>query len=120
MDEKKFICIMCPLGCEVTVKADDKGGITEILGNKCEKGAVYAKEEYSSPKRVLTSTVGVSAQFTSRLPIRTSGPIPVDRIFDAMNIIHGTKLDKLVASGKVIIKDLLGLGVDVIATKDML
>lgn len=119
MNENKFVCIMCPLGCEVTVKSDEARNIVEVLGNQCEKGAKYVREEFVAPKRVLTTTVAVEGANMGRLPVRTSGYIPKDKQVECAGEIAKVRISKLVKSGDVIIKDLMGLGVDVIATKDL-
>jgi len=119
LTERKFICIMCPIGCEVTVKADEKGNIIEILGNKCEKGDVYAREEFTSPKRFLTSTVAIEGASISRLPVRISSPIPKDKMLDCMREIQKAKIKAPVKLGDKIIENILGLEVDVIASRDL-
>jgi CxxC motif-containing protein len=119
MTENKFICIMCPLGCEVTVHSDSKGDIKEILGNKCEKGAAYVKEEFTSPRRVLTTTITMAADQLGRLPVKTSAPIPKDKLLECMAVIGKLKLSSMVKAGDIIVHDILELGVDVIATKDL-
>ena len=119
ISEKKFICIMCPLGCEVTVKSDERGNILEILGNKCAKGEPYARDEFTKPMRVLTSTIKIEGALFPRLPVRTSDLIPKDKIFDCMKEISKTKVKSGVKLGNVIIKNVLGLQVDVIATRDL-
>jgi CxxC motif-containing protein len=53
-------CIMCPLGCEMTVTVED-GAVTDVKGNTCPRGAQYAKDEVTAPKRMLTSTVAIAA-----------------------------------------------------------
>ncbi len=119
INEKKFTCIMCPLGCEVTVSSDANGEIKEIVGNTCAKGETYVREEFSHPKRVLTSTVAIEGAQFSRLPVKTSDLIPKDKIFDCMNEIMKAKVDAPVKLGDKIISNLLGLGVDVVATRDL-
>ncbi|MFC1767837.1 DUF1667 domain-containing protein [Candidatus Margulisiibacteriota bacterium] len=119
INKKEFICIMCPLGCAITVKTDDSGGITEIIGSKCPKGEKYIKDEITRPMRVLTSTVHVDGGSFSRLPVRTSGLIPKDKIFDCMKEIYKLKAKAPVKTGNILVKDILGLGVDIIATRDL-
>ena len=119
LNEKKFICIMCPLGCLITVKADDNGDIKEILGSSCKKGKQYAKDEFTRPMRVLTSTVAIEGAPFSRLPLRTAGFIPKDRMLDCMKEIQKIKVKAPVKIGDVIIRDVLGLKVDVTATRDL-
>jgi CxxC motif-containing protein len=117
--ERKFTCIMCPLGCTVTVKADDSGNIFEIIGSRCLKGEKYIRDEFSAPKRVLTSTVAIDGAKFGRLPVRTSDFIPKDRIFDLMKEIQKIKAKAPIKIGDVILKNILGLGVDIVATRDL-
>jgi CxxC motif-containing protein len=117
--EKKYTCIMCPLGCEVTVKADETGKITEVLGNKCAKGEKYARDEATHPVRFLTSTVAIDGAAHARLPVRTSAAIPKDRMFDCMNEIRKIKVKAPVKIGDKVIENILGLGVDVVATRNL-
>lgn len=119
VNEKQFTCIMCPLGCSVTVKTDDKGGIVEVLGNKCKKGDKYARDEYTQPMRVLTSTVSIEGAPLTRLPVRTTGPIPKDKLLPCMHEVMIAKAVAPVKMGDKLIENLLGLGVDLIATRDL-
>ncbi len=117
ISEKKFTCIMCPLGCAVTVKHDDKGGIVEVLGASCKKGEAYAKDEFTKPMRVLTSTIAIKGAQFARLPVRTSGVIPKDRIFDCMKEIQKIRVKAPVKLGDKVIGNILDLKVDIIATR---
>ena len=110
---------MCPLGCEVTVKSDESGQITEILGNSCKKGETYARDEFTEPMRGLTSTVAVEGARFARLPVRTSDLIPKDRIFDCMKEIQKIRVKAPVKLGDKMIENILGLGVDIVATRDL-
>ncbi|GHT76886.1 hypothetical protein FACS1894124_8770 [Spirochaetia bacterium] len=54
-------CITCPIGCALTAEVGPGGsdsGIT-VTGNRCPRGAAYAKEEILAPKRVVTATCGI-------------------------------------------------------------
>ena len=119
INERKLTCIMCPLGCEVTVKADESGRIIEVIGSKCAKGEKYAQAEYMAPMRVLTTTVAIEGAEIRRLPVRTSDYIPKAKIFDCMKEIGKIKVKAPVKIGDVVIENMLGLSVDVIATRDL-
>jgi CxxC motif-containing protein len=119
INEKKFICIICPIGCAVIVKADPGGNIIEVLGNKCKKGDKYAREEFTMPMRVLTSTVAIEGAAISRLPVRTSNVIPKDKLSDCMKEIQKFKARAPVKCGDKLIENILGLEVDVIATRNL-
>lgn len=111
---KELICIICPRGCHL--KVDDEFNVT---GNSCPRGAVYAKNELTHPTRTLTSTVRIMSLKEVRLPVKSNVPLPKERIFDAMEVVNKTFVKAPIKIGDVVIKDILGLGVDIVATKDI-
>ena len=54
-EERKFICVTCPVGCGLSVALED-GEIVGIEGNSCPRGESYARTEVSDPRRVFAST----------------------------------------------------------------
>jgi CxxC motif-containing protein len=115
---KKMVCIECPQGCVLTVDTDTKPiGIT---GNKCPKGIKYAIFEIESPERLLTSSVLTEGLVLKMVPVRTDKPIPKKDLFRAMEEIKKIRLKKTVTVGDIVIKDLLGLGINLVATRDCL
>ena len=113
---KNLICIVCPKGCHLQV--DDEHGYT-VTGNSCPRGAEYGKTELLHPTRVLTSTVRVDGGLHRRLPVKTTAPIPKELLFQAMEALNGVTLTAPVTVGQVVIANLLGTGVDVVATREM-
>jgi len=118
--EKELICILCPLGCKMQVseKPDQPGELT-IRNIQCRKGKEYAVEEYKNPTRTLTSTVAIHNTVLPRLPVKTSKALPKELVYRAMEEINKVELDGPVRMGDVIIKDLLGTGIDVVATRSL-
>lgn len=114
---RKITCIECPVGCQLEI--DEEGGhVIKITGNKCEKGVSYATQEIENPMRVLTSTVLARGLGMKMVPVRTDKPIPKDKLFAAIQEIRKIRLDHPVKAGEVIAKDLLGLGADLVATRE--
>lgn len=111
---KELICIVCPRGCHISV--DENMNIT---GNTCPRGKEYAINEMTHPTRMITSTVVIDGMELKRLPVMTSAPIPKDRIFDVMEEINKARAKAPVKIKDVIIKDVLGLGVDIVATRNI-
>ena len=80
----------------------------------------YAVSEMTAPKRTICSTVRTAFPDAPVLPVRVSADIPKDRIFDVMDAIRAVTVTERIARGDVVIPDVLGLGVDVIATSSLL
>ncbi len=110
--EKEMICICCPRGCHLLYKDG------EISGFSCLRGKEYGLQEAVAPKRVVTSTFKVNSSKINVLPCKTSGPIPKEKIFLVMDEINKISVDLPIKMNQVLIKDVLSLGVDIIATKE--
>ncbi|MDD6012046.1 MAG: DUF1667 domain-containing protein [Oscillospiraceae bacterium] len=115
---KELVCIVCPRGC--TMQIEGEGEQIKVSGNFCKRGAEFALSEMTEPKRTICTTVKTVFAEEPVLPVRVSRDIPKDRIFDVMAEINKVTVKKKVKRGETIIKDVLGLGVDVIATSGIL
>ena len=113
----EFTCIVCPVGCALTVEKQD--GQWTVGGNICPKGRDFAIAEATHPTRTLCTTVKTADPAKPRLPVRTDGEIPLHMIYDVMGAINGIEVREKVDMGDVIIPDVLGTGVDIIATANM-
>jgi len=69
------------------------------------------------PCRVVTTTVRVRGGEIPRLPVRTSRPFPKDRIFELMGFLHSLEVEAPVTRGEVILRNLLGEDIDLVATR---
>lgn len=118
MSEKmrEFTCISCPLGCQLTVTVDE-GRVTKVEGSTCRRGERYAEQEALHPVRMVTSLVDVAG---CDMPVscKTCEAISKGTIDDCLRTLRGIELQPPVHRGDVIVKDICGTGVDVIATKD--
>ena len=115
---KKLVCIVCPNSCELEITADETG--ISVSGNKCKRGVQFATDEMTAPKRTISSVVRTAFPSVPVLPVRVSAEIPKERIFDVMQEINHVTLRKRVRRGEAVIENVLSLGVDVIATSDVL
>ena len=115
---KQLVCIGCPRGCRLAV--EENRGEFIVTGNTCPRGKAFAISEMTEPKRTICSTVKTVFPGCPVLPVRVSDDIPKDRIFDVMREINAVVLTERIGRGDVIIENVLGLGVDVISTSDLL
>ena len=118
MKTDELICIGCPMGCMLSVVTADDGTMT-VSGNTCIKGEIYAKKELTNPTRIVTSSVKAEGGNHPVVSVKTESDIPKDKIFDCMREINAVKISAPVAIGDVVIRDVAGTGVNVIATKNI-
>jgi len=111
--KRELICIACPLGCALSVELDGKNVIS-VEGNTCPRGKEYAISECTSPVRTVTTTM--KCENGDLVSVKTSKPIPKDKMLDAMNIINKSVAKLPIAVGDVLINDLFGS--DVVATME--
>ncbi|MBR5152077.1 MAG: DUF1667 domain-containing protein [Clostridia bacterium] len=111
--KRELTCIICPLGCSLVAELED-GQVTAVKGNTCPRGAVYAREECTNPKRTVTSTV--RCKDGSMVSVKTDGTIPKEKMAECMDAINHVILDLPVSVGDVIIEDIFGC--NVVATQN--
>jgi len=117
---REMTCIVCPVGCRMTVTMED-GKVTQVTGNSCKRGPAYAIDECTAPKRMLTTTVFAQAGGRRVLvPVKTKSPIPKELLFDAMRVVNQAAVTAPAKRGDVVVADILGTGVDVVLTDDVL
>ena len=118
MEVKNLICINCPLGCPLTVTLDN-GEVVKVEGNTFPRGEAYAKKELTNPTRIVTSTVKVKGGKLAMASVKTAADIPKGKIFDCVKAIQDIELDAPVAIGQVVLANVCGTGVDIVATKNV-
>ena len=83
---KTITCIRCPKGCLVTLDTDNPEGT--IKGYSCPNGREYAINELTHPMRTISSTVEIRGGIHPRIPVKTNGDIPKEKIFEVMEEIN--------------------------------
>ena len=101
-----LICIKCPRGCELSIDGEN------ISGNACLRGIDYAKEELTSPKRIVTY---LAKSDHGIIPVKTDIDVPKSKINEVLIEISKLNL-KNTKIGDVVIKNVLGTGANVIVT----
>ena len=117
--KKEIICIVCPVGCNVTVDYTPRA-ILNIEGNQCKLGLEYAKKEILNPERTLTTTVRVKHGHLPLVSVRTNKLIPKSRLFDVMNLLAEIEVEAPIKIGDKIVNDVIDTNADVVATKSIL
>ncbi len=115
---QELTCIRCPLGCQISVTLDG-GEVTSVTGNTCPRGDAYARKEVRAPTRTVTTTVRVDGAALPVVSVKTAGDIPKDLVFDCVRALAGVTLEAPVRIGDVVLADVCGAGVDVVATANI-
>lgn len=116
--KKEIICTVCPRGCHIRVEGEGEK-ILSVEGQGCKRGLEYASAEYAHPVRILTTTVKVAGTESELLPVRSSRPVPREKLFDCMAAIRAVTVELPVKRYDVIIADICGCGADIVATKTL-
>ncbi len=117
-DIAAYTCICCPLGCRIEVALDENGQVSEVSGYTCKRGADYAAQEAVAPERMVTAVLCVSGCLEP-VSVKTQRPVPKAAMKDALAAVAALRLDAPVAAGDVLIEDVCGTGVAVVATKSV-
>ncbi len=119
METRELVCIGCPMGCPLKVGLKN-GEVSFVTGNTCKRGDDYARKEVTNPTRVVTTTVIVEGGGLAAVSVKTRQDIPKGKVFDIMKALKGVKVQAPVHIGDVVVSNVAGTGVDVIATKNVL
>jgi CxxC motif-containing protein len=112
--KKEFVCIVCPRGCHLIVDEN-----MEVTGNACPRGKVYALSELTNPVRMITSSVRVLNRVDTLVSVKTSAPIPKGKIMEVMDVINALNVEAPTHINQIIKKNVLGLGIDILITKNI-
>ncbi len=84
-EEGAIICTVCPNGC--TVKWDE--AMRSYIGNKCWRGAEFAAQERTEPKRTVTTTMRVGDGKQPLVSVKTKWPVAGNRVMEVMERLRG-------------------------------
>lgn len=112
---KEVICTVCPIGCRIKVEGEN-GVIKSVEDYKCNRGLTYAENEFLHPVRILTTTVKTDVKGNPLLPVRSNKPIPKEKLMDCMAEVSKVCVSAPVERYQVIIENICGTGVDMVAS----
>lgn len=112
-------CINCPVGCGLTVTLDETCQVEWVKDNQCARGVAYATMEVTNPTRTMTSTVRVRWGCVAQAPVKTSRPVPKDMVVECVKALAHIELKAPVVLGQIVLPDVYGTGVDIVATRSI-
>ena len=118
METRNLTCINCPMGCALTIEMEGDE-VVSISGNTCPRGDAYGRREVTNPTRIVTSTVRVTGGEADMVSVKTKQDIPKGKIFECVEALKGVEVQAPVHVGDVIVSDVAGTGIDIVATKNV-
>ena len=115
---RELTCIGCPLGCSITVTMNGTD-VVSVTGNTCPRGDAYARKEVTNPTRIVTSTVRVEGGISPMVNVKTASDIPKAIIFECASALKNVVVTAPVKIGDVVLSNVAGTGVDVVAAKNI-
>ncbi len=119
MQERKMVCIVCPVGCQLTVTQDHQNNVT-VQGNSCKRGITYGTQELLQPMRTVTTSVWVQGGAQPLCPVKTADAVPKANIDKVLKAIHEVVACAPIKLGDVLLQNAAGTGVDIVATANVL
>jgi CxxC motif-containing protein len=117
-EKKHFVCVVCPIGCEIDV-VHDGSKIISMEGSKCEKSEEFVTQELIEPMRILTTTVRIQGARWPVIPVRTDKAIPKRLFPRIVRQLRDIKLQAPVNVLDMVVRDVLHTGANVVATRTM-
>jgi CxxC motif-containing protein len=93
--------------------------VLQVDGETCKQGVDYAEREISDPRRMIATTVKVKNGFHPLVPVYSSEPVPKPMIRQVLEEIRKVEVAAPVNQGQVIIKNVLGTGANIIASRNL-
>ncbi len=111
--QREYVCIVCPRSCKGEITIRD--GIFAFSGYVCKRGETYTVTEYTSPKRMLTTTVTLAGARTRRLPVVSSEEISRDKVRACIEFLYTSTFQAPIKAGDTLVENILGTQVNIIA-----
>ncbi len=113
--KKELICISCPQGCRLAAEPDGENCI--VSGNRCPRGAAYAQQELTDPRRVVTAVVKTDDPENPFIPVRTDKPFPRAGIPALLNRLYQMTVKTPVKCGDAVLENVENMQIRVIVTE---
>ena len=106
---RELTCIVCPNGCEL--KFLDDGS---VVGNLCQRGEAFAKQEVSHPLRSVTATCKTIFEDIPVVAVKSDAQVEKDMVWKIIEEIKKTIITKKLGIGDVVIENVLDSKVNII------
>jgi len=118
MENRKFICLGCPVGCTLEVQVEN-GEVIKVEGNKCKIGIEFAEQEVKDPRRKVTTTIRVKDGVLPLLPVYTDNTFPKGLIFALIKELQKIDINAPIQMDDIVLENTLNTGVNIRASRSI-
>jgi len=118
MENRKFICLGCPVGCTLEVQVEN-GEVIKVEGNKCKIGIEFAEQEVKDPRRKVTTTIRVKDGVLPLLPVYTDNTFPKGLIFALIKELQKIYINAPIQMDDIVLENTLNTGVNIRASRSI-
>ncbi len=118
MENRKFICLGCPVGCTLEVQVEN-GKVIKVEGNKCKIGVEFAEQEVKNPRRKVTTTVRIKDGVLPLLPVYTDNTFPKGLIFALIKELQKIEINAPIQMDDIVLENALNTGVNIRASRSI-
>lgn len=114
---KQVICKNCEMKCVLDI--DKFEDTIEVYGYGCDKGKMYAEEEYDNNSEIFTTLVRIKGAKCNVVPVKSVLPIDKKMWVECSKALSRLYVGAPIKIGDVVCKNLLNTGVDIVCTKNV-
>lgn len=117
----EFLCVLCPNGCAIDVEfTDDRPPkMTSFAGAHCTRGEEWIRQEVERPLRTIATSVPIKNGEMICASVKTSTPIPLEKIMDVMAEIRTVYPEAPLVIGDVLLNNPAGTNTKIIVTRNV-
>lgn len=115
--KQELTCIVCPRGCLIQLVKEGESYVCS--GNQCKRGEVYAIQEVTEPRRMITTTVKIEGSKLTRCPVVSRSAIKKEDIFKMIDVLEKVVIQAPINVNDVVVSNIIGSGIDIIASRSI-
>lgn len=120
----EFLCVVCPNGCVIDAefsqgKREKPPRLLEAAGHRCSRGLTWVRQEIENPMRTIATSVLVRNGDAISASVRTTRPIPLEKVMDVMAVIRRENPDAPLCIGQILLARPAGTDTEIIVTRNV-
>lgn len=112
-------CGSCPSACSLLVTVDHDWSIDNVTGNCCRRGISYVRGVQEGSEQAFHTSVRIFGGVEEKCPVVTTQPLNKNLFMRAQIALRRLTLTAPVSEGDLVMENLLGTGISVIAAKNI-